>query len=90
MSGYDAKDWSNSKCLVSEGNPYVSTPHDARGWAYAMWEYATANESIGFNHYRFSSQALANWELVWGIRATAAPVGVIAKAGKTRHPRGWI
>ena len=82
MSGYDAKDWSNSKCLVSEGNPYVSTPHDARGWAYAMWEYATANESIGFNHYRFSSQALANWELVWGIRATAAPVGVIAKAGK--------
>jgi hypothetical protein len=69
-------------CTVAEGNPYYSTPHDAQGWAWAMYNYATTNHSKGYDDYIFNSQATANWQIVWNIRATERPVGVIVKAGK--------
>jgi hypothetical protein len=55
--------------------------HDARGWAWGLYHYSPgAGSSYAFNDYKWSSQASANWRMVWGIRATARPVGAIVEA----------
>ncbi len=78
----DFWDTGSYPCTIAEGNPYWSTPHDAQGWAWAMYNYATTDHSKGYDDYLFSSQATANWQIVWNVRATDRPVGVIVKAGK--------
>jgi hypothetical protein len=56
--------------------------HDARGWAWGLYNFSPAGGSLySFNDYKWSSQATANWEMVWGIRATSRPVGAIVEAG---------
>jgi hypothetical protein len=64
------------------GSPSPSYAHDARGMAWALWQYATADQSVGFNDYLDTNQSAMNWKIVRGIRATGAPVGVIVVHGK--------
>src|SRR3990172_10689163 len=49
-----------------------------------MWEFASANHSLGFRDYTTSdtAQSVINWMIIRGIRATGDPVGVTMKKGK--------
>ncbi len=62
--------------------PSPSFAHDSRGFAWAMWEYATPNHTMGFRDYTSTSRSIMNWRIVRGIRATGHPVGATVKKGK--------
>ena len=53
--------------------------HDPRGIAWGVYNYTPAGYT--FNDYRYSTQSTADWEIVYGIRATADPVIVSVAAG---------
>jgi hypothetical protein len=72
---YDWTDPSQPQFACADG----SYGHDGRGWSWTLYRYAPGARS--FNDYRSSSRADQDWEIVKGIRATGAPVGVIAAAG---------
>jgi carboxypeptidase T len=86
MTTHDKNDWTDAsfsgfiKC--TKGSPSPSYAHDARGMAWALWKWATPDQSQGYNEYLASSQSAMNWKIVRGIRATGAPVGVIVVHGK--------
>ena len=66
---------------TSKDKYYHASGHDPRGWAWGLYHYAPTSPGYTFNDYKWSSQATANWEMVWGIRATNRPVGAIVEAG---------
>ena len=86
MTGHDKNDWTNPafsgymKC--TGGAPSPSYPHDARGMAWALWHFATPDQSVGFNDYEGTSQSTMNWRIVRGIRATGDPVAAIVVHGE--------
>ena len=66
----------------SRGSPSPGYAHDARGMAWALWNWATPDQSVGFNDYEGTRQSAMNWKVVRGIRATGDPVGVIVVHGE--------
>ncbi len=90
MTAHDKNDWTDptfsSYMKCTGGVPSPAYAHDARGMAWALWHFATPDQSVGFSDYEGSSQSTMNWRIVRGIRATGDPVGVIVVHGQTRNP----
>ncbi len=90
MRDHDYYNWDDPnfrdyiKCTerYSLAYPSPSYAHDSRGFAWTMWEYASASHTLGFRDYSSTNQSTMNWRIVRGIRATNDPVGVTVKAGK--------
>jgi len=86
MTAHDKNNWRDpgfvAYIVCTSGSPSPSYPHDGRGMAWALWNWATPYQSVGFNDYVSSDQTALNWNIVWGIRATGHPVGVIVAHGK--------
>ncbi|HLB44060.1 MAG TPA: M14 family metallopeptidase [Candidatus Limnocylindrales bacterium] len=82
----DKDDWTDPSFdnyhICRKGTPSPSFAHDGRGQAWAMWQYATPDQSRGFNDYLSPSQSDMNWQIVRNIRATGEPVGIIAAGGR--------
>jgi hypothetical protein len=53
---------------------------DPRGWARLMFNRTPAGYT--FNDYIYTSQTVANSKIVYGIRTTGEPVGVLVAASK--------
>jgi murein tripeptide amidase MpaA len=68
--------------VCTSGTPSPSYAHDARGMAWALWNWATPYQAAGFNDYASTDQSAMNWQIVRGIRATGRPVGAIVAHGK--------
>ena len=49
--------------------------------AWALWNWATPDQSVGYNDYEGTNQSAMNWKIVRGIRATGDPVGAIVVHG---------
>ena len=86
MTSNDKNSWSDPAfsgyIRCTGGSPSPSYAHDARGMAWALWHFATPDQSIGFNDYEGTSQSAMNWRIVRGIRSTGDPVGVVVVHGK--------
>ena len=86
MTTNDKNDWTdpNSSYYVrcTGGTPSPSFAHDGRGMAWTLWNYASADQSLGFNDYLGSSAGQMNWQIVRNIRATGLPVGAIVARGR--------
>jgi hypothetical protein len=70
ITAHDRYDWTGGTC----------PGHDPRGWAYGL--YLNTPGNYAFNDYGYGSQSTADWELVYGIRATSQPAGALVAAGK--------
>jgi carboxypeptidase T len=86
MVAHDKNDWTDPTfgdfIRCAKGSPSPSYAHDSRGMAWALYHFATADGSIGFNDYESTNQSAMNWKIVRGIRATNAPVGVSVVHGE--------
>ena len=86
MTTHAKNDWTNPsfsdyiKC--ARGSPNPSYAHDGRGMAWALWNWATSDHSVGYNDYTATNQATMDWRIVRNIRATNAPVGVMVVHGE--------
>ncbi len=85
MAAHDKNDWTDPSfsgfIRCSKGSPSPSFAHDARGMAWALWNWATPDQSVGYNDYEGTSQSVMNWKIVRGIRATGDPVGAVVVHG---------
>jgi hypothetical protein len=70
ITAHDRYDWTGGTC----------PGHDPRGWAYGL--YLNTPGNYAFNDYGYGSQSTADWELVYGIRATSQPAGALVAAGR--------
>ena len=55
MTAHDKNDWTDpasaTTCDARQGSPSPVYAHDARGMAWALWNWATPDQSVGFNDY---------------------------------------
>ena len=86
MTTHDKNDWTDPSFAdymqCAKGSPNPSYPHDARGMAWALWNWATPDQSAGYNDYESTNQSAMDWRIVRGIRATGDPVGAIVVHGE--------
>ena len=86
MTAHDKNDWTDPSfsgyIQCARGSPSPSYAHDGRGMAWALWNWATPDHSVGYNDYTSSNQATMDWRIVRGIRATNEPVGVMVVHGE--------
>jgi hypothetical protein len=85
MTPRDKNDWTNPSfrdyIRCTSGTPSPSYAHDGRGMAWTLWNHGSAGQTQGFNDYMSTDQSRMSWSIVRGIRATGAPVGIIAARG---------
>lgn len=85
MAEHDKSDWHDPDfsgyLRCSRGSPSPSFAHDTRGMAWALWNWSTPDQSVGYNDYAGSRQANMDWQIVRGIRATGQPVSAIVVHG---------
>jgi len=86
MTPNDKNDWTDPTTSYyvrcTGGTPRPSFAHDGRGMAWTLWNYASADKSLGFNDYLGSSATQMNWQMIRSIRATGQPVGAIVARGR--------
>ena len=85
MTAHDKNNWTDPafsdyvRCV--KGTPSPSYAHDSRGMAWALWNWATPDQSMGFNDYEGGNQSTMDWRIVHSIRANGYPVGAIVVHG---------
>jgi hypothetical protein len=86
MTAHDKNNWTDPafsdyvQCV--KGTPSPSYAHDSRGMAWALWNWATTDKSVGFNDYAGGNQANMDWRVVYSIRANGYPVGASVVHGE--------
>jgi len=86
MTAHDKNDWTNPGfsdfIQCAKGTPSPSFAHDSRGMAWALWNWATPDQSMGFNDYAGGNQSNMDWRIVRSIRANSYPVGASVVHGE--------
>ncbi|HEY7024408.1 MAG TPA: M14 family zinc carboxypeptidase [Candidatus Limnocylindrales bacterium] len=85
MTAHDKNDWTNPAfsdyIRCAKGSPSPSYAHDSRGMAWALWNWATPDQSMGFNDYAGGNQGNMDWRIIYSIRANGFPVGATVVHG---------